>query len=126
MARPRLWNDDENAKLMQLEAKNVPRDEIAQRLRKTREQVAAQICRLRARQGCPSDGATIGRKRDPCAPWTSDEIGLVLKLGRDARGMADWGAIASAHFPGRTATACKQQYFHRRAAIKSSITLPGL
>jgi hypothetical protein len=116
MVRPRTWSDDDNAKLLQLEAANVPREEIARRLRKTRGQVTAQIGKLRMRRdlrairAAAAAGVTVDEKRrSHGAPWTPEEIELVLTLGRGAH-LDEWPGIAAAHFPGRTADACKQQY----------------
>jgi hypothetical protein len=123
MARPGLWSDADNAKLVQLEAQSMPREEIAQRLRKTRQQVTAQIGRLRNRQKSQAGAATagtIGRRADLSMPWSAEEVERVLVLGATARGMREWSEIAAAHFPGRSAAACKQQYFHSRGARHDS------
>ncbi|WP_438278106.1 SANT/Myb-like DNA-binding domain-containing protein [Nitrobacter sp.] len=119
MVKPRTWSDDENARLLQLEAEKLPREEIAQRLRKTRQQVTAQIGKLRARQNTHAHSESeiaVVRRCDPGAPWTEEEIERLIGLGSTARGMGEWGVIARTHFPGRTPTACKQQYFHSRGA----------
>lgn len=123
MTRPRTWSDDDNTRLMQLVADNVPREEIAQRLRKTRQQISTQICKIRIRRDLRdlrAEASGIAAADQPTnhgVLWTPEEIERVLSLGRTAC-LADWPAIAREHFPGRTAKACKQQYYvHRRAAL---------
>lgn len=117
MVQPRTWSDDDNAELMRLEADNVPREEIARRLRKTRAQVTAQIGKLRIRRDLRAirAAATAGvavdeKRRNHGTPWTPEQIELVLTLGPGAH-LDEWPGIAAAHFPGRTADACKQQYY---------------
>jgi hypothetical protein len=114
MVKFRTWSDADNAKLLQLEAEKVPREEIAQRLRKTRQQVNGQIGRLRMRQDLRERRANE-RGIVHGAPWLADEIERLLALGHTAR-LDEWPAIAETHFPGRTAKACKQQYYNCRAA----------
>lgn len=128
MVQPRTWSDDDNAKLLQLEADNVPREEIAQRLRKTRAQVSAQIGKLRIRQDLRAIHAEtaaaiaaepVRRKQNNGSHggWTPDEIERLLMLGCDRR-LDEWPGIAAAHFPGRTPDACKQQYYERSRAAR--------
>jgi hypothetical protein len=117
MVKFRTWSDADNARLLQLEAEKVPREEIAQRLRKTRQQVNGQIGRLRMRQNLRERRANA-RGIVHGAPWLADEIERLLALGHTAR-LDEWPAIAETHFPGRTAKACKQQYYNCRAARAS-------
>lgn len=120
MARFRTWSDDDNAKLIQLEADNVSREEIALRLRKTRQQVSTQLCKLRIRQDLRAIRAAVAdRPADHAALWTPEEIERLLVLGSTAC-LNDWPAIAREHFPGRTAKACKQQYYVSRRASRGS------
>jgi hypothetical protein len=126
MVQTRIWSDDDNARLIRFDAANMPREEIAHRLRKTTQQVTAQIGKLRTRQKLrerAQAGSVVGRRCDPGALWTPEEIERVLVLGATAR-LDEWPAIARAHFPGRTAKACRQQYYVGRAARRARPSSP--
>lgn len=120
MPRPRTWSDDDNTQLMQLVADNVPREEISRRLRKTRRQISTQICKLRIRRdlrALRAEAAAADQQTNHGAFWSPEEIERVMSLGSTAC-LADWPTIAREHFPGRTAKACKEQYYVRRRTAR--------